>query len=152
VAADSTMRDKLVQRIHGKQSEVSNYLRHVEPRSWWLMVVSIVTGGLAGLLTAAPAVGGPSFTGALTEALGTSPTQAPGWRLLCAAATVCSFVSATAMSVYRTQDLATRMAKAQVARARLESLETFLETTDLPIEKATEEYTEVLREVAFISP
>jgi hypothetical protein len=143
-------RERLRQRIHEKKSQLKAYLSRVEPRSAWLTVASIVCSGLSALLTAGPAAGGPSLMQAVTQALGTSPDTAPSWRLFCAAATFLSFLGATALAIYKVQDLANKVAKAQAANARLEALETFLETTDISVQKATDQYTQILQDVSFV--
>jgi hypothetical protein len=150
VVEEAEARQRLRQRISDKHRQLAEYIRSAEPRSGTLQIVSTIMAGLAGLLTAAPAVGGPTLTSSLSQALGTG-AEAPSWRLLCAAATICSFVSTTALSIYRTQDIANRLGKAQAAKARLESLETFLDTTSLPVEKAVDEYTRVVQDVSFVS-
>jgi hypothetical protein len=66
------------------------------------------------------------------------------------AATLCSFISTTALAVYKAQDLANRLAKAQGARARLEALSTFLEITDISVERAAAQYTQIVQDVEFI--
>jgi hypothetical protein len=139
--------EKLQQRIREKKAQLKAFLAQIEPRSTRLTIVSIVATGLAGLLTAGPAAGGPSFTQALTQALGTT---SPSWRLLCAAATVLSFVATTTLAIHKIQDLANRVAKAQAAYARLEALEIVLETTGLSLPKAADQYTHILQEVAFV--
>jgi hypothetical protein len=143
-------RDKLRQRIHEKKSQIRVYLSRAEARSTWLTIGSIVCSGLAGLLTAGPAAGGPPLTQALTQALGTSAETAPSWRLLCAAAALLSFLGATALTIYKVQDLANRVAKLQAASARIEALETFLETTNLSMQSATDQYIQVLQDVPFV--
>jgi hypothetical protein len=144
-------REKLQQRIQEKQSQIKAFLVKAEPRSTLLTIASIVCSGVAALLTAGPAAGGPSFTQALTQALGTTPDTAPSWRLLCAAATVFSFFGTTMLAIYKVQDLANKVAKAQAAHARLEALETYLETTDIAMQKATEQYTQILQDVSFMT-
>ncbi len=143
-------REKFQQRIHEKKSQIRLFLSKAEPRSTWLTIASIVCSGLAGLLTAGPATGGPSLTQAVTQALGTSPETAPSWRLFCAAAAVLSFIATTTLAIYKIQDLANKVAKSQAANARLEALETLLETTNISIEKATAQYTQILQEVSFV--
>jgi hypothetical protein len=143
-------REKLQQRIHEKQSQIQAFLSKIEPRSTVLTVTSIVCSGLAAILTAGPAAGGSSLTQALTQALGTAPDTAPSWRLLCAAATVFSFLGTTTLSLYKVQDLANKVAKSQAANARLEALETCLETTDISIQQATNQYTQILQDVSFV--
>jgi hypothetical protein len=143
-------REKLQQRIREKKSQIRTFLSKIEPRSTFLTVASIVCSGLAALLTAGPAAGGPSLTQALTQALGTAPETAPSWRLLCAAATVLSFLGTTTLAIYKVQDLANKVAKSQAAKARLEALETYLAMTDISIHKATDQYSQVLQDVSFV--
>jgi anaerobic selenocysteine-containing dehydrogenase len=76
--------------------------------------------------------------------------QTSSWRLFCAAAAVLSLIATTTLAIYKIQDLANKVAKAQAANARLEALETFLETTDISIEKATDQYTQILQDVSFV--
>lgn len=140
-------REKLRKRIRIKQSRINDYLRKLEPRSNRLTVVGIVCGGLATLLTAGPAAGGESFTKALTKAI---ETTSPSWRLLCAAATLLSFVSTTAITLYKAQDLANRLAKAQSARARLEALDLVLDATGVAIDLATNQFEVIIQDIAFI--
>jgi hypothetical protein len=151
MGGETASRDALRGRISAKQADIDAYLRRNEPRSKRLTNTSIICGGLAGLLTAGPAAGGPSLTGSLTAAIGTSPASAPSWRLLCAAATLCSFVATTALAMYKSQDLESKLAKAQGARARLDALGALLDMTDIAVGRAAEQYTQAIQEVAFIS-
>jgi hypothetical protein len=59
-------------------------------------------------------------------------------------------VATTTLAIYKGQDLANRVAKAEAAVATLEALDTFVETTDISTEKAVEQYTQVLLGVAFV--
>lgn len=140
-------RQRLQQRIREKKADIDLFLSKIGPRSSRLTIASILATGLAGLLTAGPAAGGPSFTQAITQAFSMT---SPSWRLLCAAATLLSFVATTTLAIYKGQDLANRVAKAEAAVATLEALDTFVETTDISIEKAVEQYTQVLLGVAFV--
>jgi hypothetical protein len=140
-------REKLQQRIHEKQAQIQAFLAKAEPRSTLLTVTSIVCSGVAALLTAGPAAGGLPFSQALSQAVG---TRTAAWRWLCVAATVFSFLSTTMLAMYKVQDLANKVAKSQAARARLEALETYLETTDLSMQHATDQYTQILQEVSFM--
>ncbi len=94
-------REKLRLRIQEKKEQIQAFLAKTQPRSNRLTITSIVCAGLAGLLTAGPAAGGPSFTQAMTEMLGTT---SPSWRLLCAAATILSFISTTTLAIHKVQD------------------------------------------------
>ena len=140
-------RSRLLDRIHEKQRDLKAYLQKFEPRSNRLTIFSILGTGLAALLTAGPAVGGASFTAALTQALGTT---SPSWRILCAAATVFSFLATTALSIHKVQDLTNKVSKAQSARAQLEALETFMETTEISNTTATEQYAQIIRDVPYL--
>ena len=146
-AATIDPRSRLLDRIHEKQRDLKAYLRKFEPRSNRLTILSILGTGLAALLTAGPAVGGASFTAALTQALGTT---SPSWRILCAAATVFSFLATTALSIHKVQDLTNKVSKAQSAHAQLEALETFMETTEISNTTATEQYAQIVRDVPYL--
>lgn len=141
-------KNRLQDRIHEKQRDIKAYLKRFEPRSNRLTLLSIVGTGLAALLTAGPAVGGASFTSALTQALGTT---SPSWRILCAGATVLSFLATTALSIHKVQDLTNKVSKAQSALAQLEALETFMDTTEIPIANATEQYAQIVRDVPYLA-
>ncbi|HEX2225918.1 MAG TPA: hypothetical protein VHM64_02175 [Candidatus Binatia bacterium] len=140
-------REKLQQRIREKQGQIQAFLAKAQPRTTRLAIASIVCAGLAGLLTAGPAAGGPSFTQALTETLGTT---SPSWRLLCAAATVLSFLATTMLSIHKIQDLPDRVAKAQAAYSRLEAIETLLETTEISTSTAADQYAQIVHDVSFV--
>ena len=140
------IREKLQHRIREKKSQVQMYLRKTQPRSDRLIIASIVCAGLAGMLTAGPAAGGPSFTQALTQVLGMT---SPSWRLLCIVATVLSFIATTTIAIHKIQDLANKVAKAQAAHASLEALETLLETTDISNTKAAEQFGKIAHDVSF---
>ena len=141
-------REKLRQRLGEKKDHIEAFLAKMQPRSNRLTLTSIVCGGLAGLVTAGPAVGGPSFSQVVTDALGTT---SPSWRWLCALATILSFLATTALAIHKIQDLANKVAKAQAAYGRIEALETLLETTDISTAKAAEQYAQVVNDVAFVS-
>ncbi|MGV3710762.1 MAG: hypothetical protein ACO1Q7_18210 [Gemmatimonas sp.] len=147
-AASPDSRARLVERIHEKKAALRQYLAKFEPRNSRLTILSIVGTGLAALLTAGPAVGGASFTAALTQAIGST---SPSWRILCAGATVLSFVATTALSLQKMQDLSMKVSKAQSAHAQLEALETFMDTTEIQVTTATEQYAQIIREVPFVS-
>ena len=140
-------RKRLQRRIRDKQFDLESFVTKAGPRSSHLTIASFVATGLAGLLTAGPAAGGASFTQAVTQVFGLT---SPSWRILCGGATVLSFLATTTLAILKGQDLANRVAKAEAASATLEALDTFLETTDLSIEKAAEQYTQVLQGVAFV--
>lgn len=141
-------RERLLERIREKKRDIKAYITTFEPRSNRLTMVSIIGTGLAALLTAGPAVGGASFTQSLTAALGTT---SPSWRWLCAAATVFSFLATTALAIHKMQDYTTKVSKAQSAHAQLESLEIFMDTTELPVATAADQYAQIIRDVPYLT-
>jgi hypothetical protein len=142
----TTARDGLLRRIRELRGRINVYLSKAERRSSLLTEGSIVCGGLATLLTAAPAIGGPTFNNQIMQAFGTSS----GWRWACAFASVLSFAATTAMTIYKSRDLANRTAQAQSCDAKLEGLETSLEFGRVELEKAADLYGQYAAEVAFI--
>ncbi len=146
-AAASDTRERLRERIREKKQDIKAYIARFEPRSNRLTMMSIIGTGLAALLTAGPAIGGTSFTQAVTAALGTT---SPSWRLLCAAATIFSFLATTALSIHKMQDYSTKVSKAQSAHAQLESLEIFMDTTEIPVPTAADQYAQIVRDVPYL--
>ena len=147
----SESRDSLLTRIRDKRKRICAYMAATEVRSSRLTNTGIICSGLAALFTAGPAVGGQSLTRFLTQALGTSPEAAPSWRLLCAGATVLSFIATAAIAIYKSQDLAIRLAKAQAANAELEGLETAIEFNTVTIHEAVNLYNKYIEEVPFLA-
>jgi hypothetical protein len=143
-------RQNLLTRIKEKRNLIADYIAATEPRANRLTTASIICGAIASLLTAGPAVGGPGFTKALTAALGTSAEANPSWRILCAAATILSVIATTAVAIYRNENLAVHVSKAQASGSKLEGLETSLELGAITVPKATELYDRYINEVSFI--
>ncbi|MGW4063854.1 hypothetical protein ACWEGE_36595 [Amycolatopsis sp. NPDC004747] len=69
---------------------METYLAQATSRRRRLLNLAVVTGSLAATLTAAPALGGKPVADWLTATLGLS---SPAWRLLCAAAMICSLTA-----------------------------------------------------------
>ena len=90
--------DDMVSRISQKRTQLETFLSAARPRKRRLLNTTIVGGSLAAALTAAPALGGQSFTAWLTGALGLA---SPSWRLLCAAASVCSLTATIATQLLK---------------------------------------------------
>ena|SRR6266850_2844829 len=142
--------ESLLGRIREKRKRIVGYVAASEQRSTRLTNISIICGGLATLFTAGPAIGGQSLTRALTEALGTSAASMPSWRLLCAGATILSFIATTAMAMFRARDSIANLAKAQTASARLEGLEIALEFSTVSVDKTVEQYNLVISDMPFL--
>ena len=134
-------------RIQQKRLQLEKFLSIARPRKRRLINLSIVGGSIAAALTAAPALGGQSFTAWLTAALGLT---SPSWRLLCGAAAVCSVTAAVATQLLKSHNIEEHVTRAQGCRAKLEVLEVGLATGQLDAKQATTEYLKCLEETAFL--
>jgi hypothetical protein len=138
---------EIVGRIQQKRLQLEKFLSIARPRKRRLINTSIVGGSIAAALTAAPALGGQSFTVWLTAALGLT---SPSWRLLCGAAAVCSVTATVATQLLKSHNIEEHVSRAQGCRAKLEVLEVGLATGQLDTKQATTEYLKCLEETAFL--
>ncbi len=143
------LRDRLVQKIHEKRVVVKAFVQKEQRRNGLLTNLNIFCAGIAATLTAGPAVGGDKFTVTVQTLLKLS-TDSTVWRTLCLLALVLSLVALIANNLYRTQDLANRLAKAQAGSALLEGLETLVEFGIYSVEDATRLYQQYISDVDFI--
>lgn len=141
--------EELLARIRQKRSRLDRFLAAELPRKRRLLNTTIVGGTLASALTAAPAIGGTSLTASLTKAFGLSAT-APSWRLLCAAASVCSIVATLATQLLRSNNSEEHVTRAQGSRAKLEALDVGLSMGQLDDSQAASEYLKCIEETAFL--
>ena len=144
---DTVANEDLVSRIRQKRAQLEAFLSAARPRKRRLLNMTIVGGSLAAALTAAPAVGGQSFTAWLTGALGLA---SPSWRLLCAAASVCSIMATIATQLLKSHNIEEHVTLAQGGRAKLEVLEVGLTLGQLDLRQATTEYLTCVEETAFL--
>jgi hypothetical protein len=141
-------KDKLLKTIRDKRRRIASYLQDMEPRGSRLTNRSIVFGGIASLLTAAQlAFGrGPiNFLKTVYPAGGVSV-----WQLLAVAATICSAIAAIAGAIYKQQEIASRLAKAQSCAVKLEGLETSLDLDLIDLKDANTRYTQHIAEIPFV--
>ncbi|WP_433291031.1 hypothetical protein ACQP2F_24440 [Actinoplanes sp. CA-030573] len=110
----------LLAAIRERRERTDSYLRSAGARRRLLINAGLVGAALATFLTAAPAFGGQSFATWLT---GVFSLSSPAWRLLCAAAAVCSLAATVATQLLKSHQVDERVAAAQAVRARLEALE-----------------------------
>jgi len=103
--ADLGPSEELLSRMHQKRSQLERFLAKNRPRKRRLHNTSIFGGSLAGLLTAAPAIGGQPFTAWLTHMLN---LNSPSWRILCASATVCSAIATVASQSLKSHNIGAR--------------------------------------------
>jgi hypothetical protein len=139
--------DDMVSRIRQKRTQLETFLSAARPRKRRLLNTTIVGGSLAAALTAAPALGGQSFTAWLTGALGLA---SPSWRLLCAAASVCSLTATIATQLLKSNNIEEYVTRAQGCRARLEVLEVGLTMGHIDARQATSEYLKCVEDAAFL--
>ena len=139
--------DDMVSRIRQKRTQLKTFLSAARPRKRRLLNTTIVGGSLATALTAAPALGGQSFTAWLTGALGLA---SPSWRLLCAAASVCSVTATIATQLLKSNNIEEYVTRAQGCRAKLEVLEVGLTMGQIDTRQATSEYLKCVEDAAFL--
>lgn len=139
--------EELVGRIRQKRTQMETFLSVARPRKRRLINTTIVGGTLAAALTAAPAVGGQAFTVWLTGVLGLA---SPSWRVLCAAASVCSAISTVATQLLTSHKIEEKVIRAQGCREKLEVLEVGLTMGQLDAQQATTEYLKCVEEAAFL--
>jgi hypothetical protein len=138
---------ELLTRINQQRAQVDAFLAAAVPRKRRLLNTTIVGGSLATALTAAPAVGGPSFTAWLTGALGLT---SPSWRLLCGGAAVCSLMATVATQLLKSDNVEQNVIRAQGARAKLDVLEIGLSIGQLDEKQALTEYLKCVEDTAFL--
>jgi MFS family permease len=145
--ANKGSNEELASRIRQKREQMERFLAASRPRKRRLLNTTILGGSLAAALTAAPAIGGQSLTGWLTGVLGLS---SPSWRLLCAAASVCSVTATVATQLLKSQNIEEHVAKAEGSRAKLEALEVALTMRQIEVPQATTEYLRCVEDAPFI--
>jgi hypothetical protein len=137
----------LIGAIRRKQERVETFLSAALPRKRRLLNITIVGGALAAALTAAPAIGGQSFTVWLTKTFG---LNSPSWQLLCLAASVSSILATVSTQLLKSNNLEENVGRAQRCRAKLEVLEVGLASGQLDAAQATTEYMRCVEEAAFL--
>ena len=98
IGLDDNRRAGLLAAIRRKRASVDGYLRTADTRRHRMLTTTIVAGALAATLTAAPALGGKSFSDWLTGLFG---WEAPAWRMLCAAAALASLIATVTTQLMR---------------------------------------------------
>lgn len=139
--------EDLLNRIRHKRTQVETFLSAARPRKRRLLNTTILAGTLAASLTAAPAVGGQEFTAWLSGVLG---LDSPSWRVLCAAASICSVMATVATQLLKSHNIEENVSRAQGCRAKLEVLEVGLAMGHLDVQQATVEYMKCVEDAAFL--
>ena len=149
VSTDTGARGELLERIRARRGSIRTYVRDLEPRGVRLTNLSIVCSAIVTALTAGPALGGAQFTESSARLFSISDDSLV-WRLLCFAAMVLSLVAAIATNLYKSHDIATRLAKAEACSAALEGLEALVEFGRLPLTDAVKQYQQAVADIPFI--
>jgi hypothetical protein len=146
---DQALSDGLLGQIKQKRAQMERFLQRAIPRKRRLLNLAIVGGTLAAALTTGPALGGQSFTAALTKALGLT---SPAWQLLCGTAALCSMTASVATQLLKSQSVEEQVLRAQGCRAKLEMLEVGLTLGHLELTQARADYLRCVEDAAFLSP
>lgn len=143
------MRQELLQRIQARRASINAFVRDLERRGGRLTNLSIICSAVVTVLTAGPALGGVTFAEGVQHLLDLS-TDSPVWRLLCLAAMLISIVATIATNMMKSQDVATRLSKAQAGNVALEGLETLVEFGQVPVTEAVKLYQQYISDIPFI--
>lgn len=133
-------------RIKAKLDAVDAYLIGVSQRRDRLMSLTIFGGSLAAAFTAGPALGGKPFSLWLQD-LGLTD---PAWRLLCAAAMICSVAATIATQLQKSRGYDDNIARARTARGVLEALDVGIMCGHLDREEATRGYLKCIEDLGFL--
>jgi pSer/pThr/pTyr-binding forkhead associated (FHA) protein len=140
---------ELLDRVRSKRAEVDKYLEFNSRRRCLLVNLVIISGALAALLTAPPAVGGKSFAAWLQQLFHSSE---PAWRFLCLFACLASLVSVIAIQIQKSNNYEEHIVRAQGLRAALEVLEASITCGSLAIHEATSQFLKCLEDSSFMEP
>jgi hypothetical protein len=116
--------DRLLIELRRQRDQLERFLRRNQPRQMRLSGLAVSASTLAAVLTAAPALGGQSFTSELTKLLG---LQTPSWQWICGAAALLSALASASTQMLQSSRLEEKVSRCQTARARLDALELGLE-------------------------
>ena len=137
----------LMAKIRDKRLSIQSYIQTVEPRGNRLTTFNIICGAIATLLAALPAIGGQTVLDVFGDA-GSNPAL---WRPLFGLVALFSLLSTIAANLYKSHDIASRLAKAQTCNVKLEGLATLLELGLKEPKEAATQYAEYLNEVPFVT-
>ena len=149
MATDTESRRELLERIRARRASIGAYVRELEPRGARLTNLSIICSAVVTALTAGPALGGTRFTDVTATILSISEDSLV-WRALCFLAMILSIVAAVATNLYKSHDVATRLAKAEACNVALEGLETQIEFGQLSLAEAVKQYQQHVAEIPFV--
>lgn len=143
------LRQRLIQRIQARRVKIHAFGRDLERRGNRLTNLSIVCTAVTAVFTAGPALGGQNFAVNVQQMLGLG-SSSNVWQPICLLAVILSAVAAGANNLYKSQEIASRLAKAESCSALLDGLLTALEFGQLSLPEATKQYQQYITAVPFI--
>ena len=106
------LRQRLIQRIQARRVKIHSFGHDLEQRGNRLTNLSIVCTAITAIFTAGPALGGQNFAINVQQMLGLgSPSSV--WQPICLLAVILSAMAAGANNLYKSQEIASRLAKAE---------------------------------------
>jgi len=139
--------NSFLKRIKNRRRSIKLFVKNLQPKGARLTNFNIICSAIATILTAAPVIGGKT----LLDVFGASNSNSLNWRIFFAVASVFSLMSTIAANVYKSHDMASRLAKAQTCDAKLEGLEALLEAQQIDLKNAATQYTQLISDISFIS-
>ncbi len=137
----------LMKRIRDKQRNIERYIETIEPRGNRLTTFNIVCGAIATLLAALPAIGGKT----VLDLFGTPESNPDLWRVFLGAAAVFSLLSTIAANMYKSREIASRLAKAQAAGAKLEGLTALVQAGLVEPREVGTQYAQIIADIPFVT-
>jgi hypothetical protein len=134
-------------RVKDKRDAIDAYLAAVSKKRDRLLSMTIFGGSLAAALTAGPAFGGKPFSLWLEQDVGLDD---PAWRLLCAAAMICSLAATIATQLQKSKGYDDNIARARNARGVFEALDVGIMCGHLSRGDATGQYLRCIEDLAFL--
>ena len=142
-------RRELLERIQARRASIRTYVGDLGTRGARLTNLSIICSAVVTALTAGPALGGTRFSDA-TATLFSLPSDALVWRGLCFLAMILSIAAAISTNMYKSQDVAARLAAAEACNAGLEGLETLVQFGQVSVADAVKQYQQYLARIPFV--
>jgi hypothetical protein len=146
---DQEIRELLMARIEARRAELTAFLREHRPRNRRRANITLVLTSVAAVLTAAPAVGGASFTEAVQKTFGLG-TDTYVWRTLCFGALLVSAAAAVMTNIGKSRDETEQISAVQAAGAELDGLLTLLQFGQLSTDDAVKLYQQYSVAVPFV--
>lgn len=149
MSENNDLQQKLVSRIKARRQTVNQFVAGLERHGTRLINVGIISTAATTLLVAGPAVGGGKFTEGIQSVLGLA-SDTWVWRALCFAAAILSGAGAVANNMYRSHEVAGKLARAKASSMLLEGLETAVEFGQMSMDEAARRFQETLAQMPFI--